>query len=257
MPDGGRGIHRTRAGYDLAEAAAGDSLRYRIMLLGVRLLVRSLFRVRLDGLQHWPSAPFCLVVNHHNAWDPMIVMAVAPARPRITWFGPRVPIEDFSRDAKYRLMAYFGGVIPIDPDKATLTSAVRSVRSVFAAGGALGIFAEGHGYFRESGLAPFEEGAVSFAVMARAPIVPCTVVGTTYLWLGKRLRVRFGEPISTADVRGAAERDALTQRVRDAMLGMLPRREPRPPGNRPLRRQLTDLFHGPEDIARRVAELGE
>ena len=128
--------------------------------------MRALFRVRAEGLENWPAAPFCIVLNHHNAWDPMIVIAAVPARPRITWFGPRVSVEDFARIYQYRLMAYFGGTIPIDPEKATLTSAVRAVRGVFAGGGVLGIFAEGHGYFRETQIEPFEEGAVAFAAGA-------------------------------------------------------------------------------------------
>jgi 1-acyl-sn-glycerol-3-phosphate acyltransferase len=234
-----------------------DTRRYRVMQAADRLLVRALFRVRVEGLDHWPPAPFCLVLNHHNAWDPLIVMAVVPATPRITWFGPRVSIEEFSRGLQYRVIGFFGGAIPIDPEKATLGSAVRAVRRVFASGGVLGIFAEGHGAFAESALDPFEEGAVSFAATAQVPIVPCVVVGTTYLWLGKRLRVSFGAPIPSKGVRGAEAREELTQRVRGAMQAMLPAHEPRPPGRRLLRRFLTDLFHGPEDVARRVKALGE
>jgi 1-acyl-sn-glycerol-3-phosphate acyltransferase len=237
------------------ERGVETSLRYRVMRLAVRALVAALFRVRVEGVERWPRAPFCLVLNHHNAWDPLIVIAVTPASPRITWFGPRE--SDFSRGFKNRVMAFFVGVIPIDPEKATLTSAVRAVRRIFAAGGVLGIFAEGHGAFREAALDPFEDGAVSFAATARVPIVPCVIVGTTYLWLGKRLRVSFGAPISTEGARSAEARAELTGRVRAAMEAMLPDHEPAPPGRRPLRRLLTDLFHGPHDVARRVEALGE
>ena len=236
---------------------AGDTPRYRVMWWAVRLLVGSLFRVKVEGLAHWPAAPFCIVLNHHNAWDPLIVIAAVPPTPRITWFGPRVRVEDFARDPKYRLMQFFGGAIPIDPEKASLTSAVRSVRGVFAAGGVLGIFAEGHGFFRESALEPFEEGAISFATAAGVPVVPGVVVGTTYLWWGKRLRVSFGEPIPTHGVRGADARASLSEQVRAAMIAMLPRHEPRAPARQPLRGFLTDLFHGPDDVARRVAELDQ
>ena len=87
--------------------------------------------MRATGLDRWPEAPFCLVLNHHNGWDPMLVMAASPLRPRVTWFGPKE--ADFSRGFKNRVMAFFGGVIPYDPEKTTLTSAVRAVRRVFAA----------------------------------------------------------------------------------------------------------------------------
>jgi hypothetical protein len=82
------------------------------------------------------------------------------------------------------------------------------------------------------------------------------ISGTTYVWFGKRISVRFGDPIPTVGVRGGAAREALTERVRAAMTAMLPEREPPPPGRRPLR-GLTDLFNGTDDVRRRVDELGE
>jgi 1-acyl-sn-glycerol-3-phosphate acyltransferase len=225
------------------------------MRWSVRAVVGALFRVRADGLDRWPAAPFCLVTNHHNGWDPMIFIAVMPERPRVTWFGPKE--ADFSRGFKNRVMGFFGGVIPFNPEKTTLTSATRAVRRVFDAGGVLGIFAEGRNGFRETSIQPFEEGAIVFATMAGVPIVPAVVSGTTHLWLGKRLTVRFGEPIPTAGARGAAARAELTERVRAAMAAMLPEREPGPPGRRPLRGFLTDALNGPDDVRRRVDEIGE
>jgi 1-acyl-sn-glycerol-3-phosphate acyltransferase len=217
--------------------------------------VGGLFRVRADGVEHWPQAPFCLVVNHHSGWDPIILISVMPQRPRVTWFGPKE--ADFSRGFKNRVMAFFGGVIPFDPEKTTLTSATRAVRRVFASGGVLGIFAEGRNGFRETQLQPFEEGAFVFATMAGAPIVPCVITGTTHVWFGKPIDVRFGEPIPTAGARGGAARAELSERVRAAMATMLPHREPPSRGRRPLRKLLTDVFNGPDDVRRRVEELGE
>ena len=92
-------------------------------------------------------------------------------------------------------MAFFGGMIPYNPEKTTLTSAVRAVRRVFEADGVLGIFAEGRIGFRETELLPFEEGAAAFAVASGVPVVPCAIVGSTDLWFRKRIEVRFGQPI--------------------------------------------------------------
>ena len=154
-----------------------------------RLIVRLLFDVRATGLEHMPAPPFQLVANHHNGFDPMLVMSITPVDPRITWFGPRE--ADFSRGFKNRVMAYFGGMIPYNPEKTTLTSAVRAVRRVFEADGVLGIFAEGRIGFRESEM-PFEEGAAAFAAMSAVPVVPCAIVGSTDLWFRRRVEVRFG-----------------------------------------------------------------
>jgi 1-acyl-sn-glycerol-3-phosphate acyltransferase len=228
--------------------------RYRFMWALDRAVLRLLFDVRPTGLDRWPPAPFCLALNHHNGWDPMLVLAVVPLTPRITWFGPKE--ADFSRGFKNRVMAFFGGLIPYNPEKTTLTSAVRAVRRVFAAGGVLGIFAEGRVGFREGELLPFEDGAVVFAAAAGVPIVPGAIVGSTFLWFRKRVEVRFGEPISTAEARGREGRAELDSQVRAAMAALLPDREPRLPRRRPLR-FLGDLLTGADDLARRRAELGE
>ena len=226
--------------------------RYRLMWRLSRTLVRVLFDVRATGLEHWPRPPFQLVANHHNGWDPLLVLGVVPLEPRITWFGPRE--ADFSRGFKNRVMAFFGGMIPYHPARTTLTSAVRAVRRVFAAGGVLGIFAEGQVGFRETELLPFEEGAAAFAAASGVPVVPCAIVGSSRLWFRRRVEVRFGPPIPTDDARDRAGRAALEARIRDAVAELIPTEEPRLPRRRPLERLLTDLLNGAEDAERRRRE---
>jgi 1-acyl-sn-glycerol-3-phosphate acyltransferase len=233
---------------ELSVAVTG---RYRFLWGLNRTLVRLLFDVRASGLEHWPAPPFQLVANHHNGVDPMLVLSVAPIEPRITWFGPRE--TDFSRGFKNRVMAFFGGIIPYNPEKTTLTSAVRAVRRVFEADGVLGIFAEGRIGFRESELLPFEDGAAAFAASSGVPIVPCAIVGSTELWFRRRIEVRFGTPIGTDGIRGREAREELEARMRAAIAEMLPDREPHLPRRRPLA-FLTNLLNGAEDVARRQAE---
>jgi 1-acyl-sn-glycerol-3-phosphate acyltransferase len=228
--------------------------RYRVLWTGNRTLVKMLFDVRASGIDRWPAAPFCLVLNHHNGWDPLLVMAAAPLRPRIIWFGPKE--ADFSRGFKNRVMAFFGGVLPYHPDRTTLTSAVRSVRRVFAAGGVLGIFAEGRVGFRETALLPFEDGAVTFAAAAGVPIVPAAIVGSTYLWFRRRVEIRFGPAISTDGARSREVRQAIETQVRDAFTELLPATEPILPARRPLR-FVGDLLTGRGELEQRRADLGE
>jgi 1-acyl-sn-glycerol-3-phosphate acyltransferase len=222
--------------------------RYRLMWWLVRAVVRPLFDVRAVGIEHWPAAPFQLVANHHNGWDPLLVIAVAPLEPRITWFGPRE--ADFSHGFKNRVMGFFGGMIPYDPAGTTMTSAVRAVRRVFDAGGVLGIFAEGRIGFDETQLRPFEEGATWFAVASAVPVVPCAIVGSTDLWFRKRVEIRFGAPVSPEGARGREARSALETRVRHEIAGMLPAEHPVVASRRPLR-FLSDLLNGADDVARR------
>jgi 1-acyl-sn-glycerol-3-phosphate acyltransferase len=230
------------------ELSVAVTPRYRLMWGLNRALVRLLFDVRVNGIEQWPAPPFQVVANHHNGFDPLLVLSVVPVEPRITWFGPRE--ADFSRGFKNRLMAFFGGVIPYNPEKTTLTSAVRAVRRVFDAGGVLGIFAEGRIGFRESDLLPLEEGAAAFAVTSRVPVVPCAIVGSTRLWFRRRIEIRFGAPIPTDATHGREARTALEARMRDGITALLPESEPQLPRRRPLS-FLTDLLNGTEDVARR------
>ncbi|MCV0402357.1 MAG: 1-acyl-sn-glycerol-3-phosphate acyltransferase [Chloroflexi bacterium] len=230
------------------ELSVAVTRRYRVMWFANRLVIRALLDVRAVGRDRWPEPPFLLASNHHNGADPLIVMAALPLEPRITWFGPRE--ADFSRGFKNRVMAFFGGVIPYHPQGTTLTSAIRAVRRVFAAGGVLGIFAEGRIGFRESELLDLEEGAAGFAIASRVPIVPCAIVGSTRLWFRRRVEVRFGPPLVLDGSRGRAERDATEARLREAMRALLPIDEPALPKRRPLE-WLTDLLNGRDDIDRR------
>jgi 1-acyl-sn-glycerol-3-phosphate acyltransferase len=222
--------------------------RYRLAWILNRVVMRGLFDLRSDGREGWPQPPFQIVANHHNGFDPLLVMAVTPVRPRITWFGPKE--ADFSRGFKNRVMGFVGGMIPYDPEKTTLTSAVRAVRRVFEAGGVLAIFAEGRIGFAETDLLPFEDGAVAFAIGSGVPIVPCAIVGSTSLWFRRRIVIRFGPPLPTAGMRGRQARAELEAHLRDALAALLPDREPRLPRRRPLS-ALTDLLNGADDVARR------
>jgi len=213
----------------------------------VRLVLGSLFEIRADGMDRWPAAPFLLALTHHSGWDPMIVTSVSPARPRITWFGPKE--ADFSRGFKNRVMAFFGGVIPYNPEKTTLVSAVRAVRHVFEADGVLAIFVEGRVGFRESELLPFEEGAVAFATASGVPMVPGAIVGSAELWFRRRIAVRFGAALSSEGLRGASGRAQLEGDLRAAISALLPATEAALPRRRPLA-WIGEVFDGADDRER-------
>lgn len=228
--------------------------RYRLIHAVNWLLVRALWRVEASGLEHWPQPPFVLVVNHHNAWDSQIVMAVAPASPVVTWFGPRT--DDPDAGWMNAVIRWAGVAIPIRRDGSDLVSAARTVRQLLAAGGVLGIFPEGHAGYRESTVLPFEDGAIAFAATAGVPLVPCAIVGSNRLWWGRTVIVRSGTPIPTIGRRGRAEREGLETEIRGALIGLLPSSEPPLPARRPFERFLTTVLEGEPDRSRRRQEQG-
>jgi hypothetical protein len=77
--------------------------------------------------------------------------------------------------------------------------------------------------------------------------------GSTQLWFRRRIEIRFGPPLSTAGLRGRAERGDLELRLRAALEALLPAGEPILPRRRPLS-FLTDLLNGEEDIRRRGSQ---
>jgi 1-acyl-sn-glycerol-3-phosphate acyltransferase len=154
-------------------------------------------------------------------------------------------------------MGFFGGMIPFNPRKTNLPSSVRAVQRVFDAGGVLAITPEGTLGFRETELLPLQEGATLFAAISGVPIVPCVVIGSSTLWLRKRIVVRFGEPIQVDRGAGRTARQALAGRVRAGMLALLPDAEPTYPRRRPGGDYLSDVFNGRREAANRREYMAE
>jgi 1-acyl-sn-glycerol-3-phosphate acyltransferase len=185
----------------------------------------------------------------------MLVLAISPLRPRITWFGPKE--VNFSKGFKNRVMGFFGGMIPFNPSKTNLGSSVRAVQRVFDSGGVLAIAAEGTLGFREAELLPLQDGATVFAALSGVPVLPGVIVGSSTLWLRKEIVVRFGEPIAVSRGGDRDERARVAEQVRAGMASLLPEREPVYPERRPGSVFLTDLFNGPGEKARWRKHMAE
>ena len=86
------------------------------------------------------------------------------------------------------------------------------------------------------------EGAAYFALRSGVPVVPIAINGTSWLRLGRTVRVTIGEPIEAS---GRPTREAvatLTARTWDALHAMLVGRpDLAPPG--PFGRWLTEVFN--------------
>jgi 1-acyl-sn-glycerol-3-phosphate acyltransferase len=216
------------------------TLRYWFTRIAVAVVVRAYLRLRIEYLERLPTGPAVLCFNHQNWVDPFVLMAALPARPRLYFFGPRE--VDMSVGGRNRLMSWSGAAVPYKPGNHDLLGATRRVRAVFDAGGVLAIAGEGRIHVGETRVLPLNEGAAYFALRAGVPIVPVAINGTSWLRLGRRVRVRIGEPLVGTGRPTREAIAALTDRTWVA-LSVLVADHPdyRPPG--PVGRWLTELFN--------------
>lgn len=195
-------------------------------------LVRALFRVRVEGLEHVPSSgPAILAFNHVSVLDgPVLAVEVAWRHRRQSRF--LVAAEFFQRRVIGAILRRFGQ-IPIrrgQHDDDALDDAIATVRR-----GALAAIAPEGTVNRDGGteLQRIRRGVARIAVPTGSPIVPVGVWGTQRRWPRSGLRLgppwrptvalSFGPPILSAgdDVDGAI--DDVTARLRERLAGQVAR----------------------------------
>ena len=167
--------------------------RFGVLRLSIRIIVRLLFRVRLEGAERLPDGPAMYCSNHLNWTDPLVLLSVLPATPKLAMFGPRE--ADMTKGGRNRLIVWAGFGIPYRPEKTELLETTRRVQGVLADGWVIVIFGEGRIHRGERELLPLAEGTAFFALRAGVPIVPIAINGTSWLRFGARVRIRIGEPI--------------------------------------------------------------
>lgn len=215
------------------------------------LVARAYLRLRLDNRRNLPDGPAIYCFNHLNWADPFLLMAILPMRPRLTFFGPKE--EDMSVGGRNRLMTWTGATIPYRPGKKDLIVATKRVHAVIAAGGVVAIAGEGRIRPFEGRLGPLNEGAAYFALREGIPLVPIAINGTSWLALGRRVRVVVGEPLVGSGRPNRENVDALTASCHAALLTLVrDEHEHERPG--PFGRWLTEAFNDWPEGDREAAE---
>jgi len=140
------------------------------------VLVNTLYRIRVDGMQHLPEdGPALLVCNHVSFMDPLILMASLrrPARFVMYYKIFNIPLLHFVfKTAK---------AIPIagqKEDPAVLERAFEDVDAALARGEMVCIFPEG-GLTKDGAIAPFRPGVEKILARRPVPVVPMALRG---LW---------------------------------------------------------------------------
>ena len=156
--------------------------------LGSRL-ARSLFAVRVTGLEHVPATgPVLLAGGHSGLLDGPLVFLLAPRRTAL------LAKSDIFVGPWPRLWGWLE-VLPVHRGSADRT-ALKGGLSVLQAGGALTVFPEGT---RGSGrLDEISDGLAYLALRSGAPVVPLSLTGTQRALPVGSARPRLRTPVHLA-----------------------------------------------------------
>jgi 1-acyl-sn-glycerol-3-phosphate acyltransferase len=198
---------------------------YRIIRPIVTGISRTLWRVRVVGLEHVPkSGGFILAPSHRSMMD--IPFAAIVTNRRIRFMGKS---SLFGVPVLGTLFKWLGG-IPVERD-GTDRKAVRESVAMLTAGEVLCVYPEGT---RQHGpkIQPLQPGAAYFALRSGAPIIPIGIAGAEEILRTKsdpiprfgRVTIVIGPPlVPEARTSGVVPRervDALTATLADALQGV-------------------------------------
>ena len=195
----------------------------RAVHLIMRLLVRLLTKVTIEGLENVPAqGAFVLAVNHLDYLDAPIVFAVMPRR-TVVFAADKWAKTPFSG----WILSHVGTAIYVDrgaPDRKALAAAL----TVLKTGGALAMAPEGT-RSPTGGLTQGHTGVAYLATRSSAPILPMIAYGqeqAQHNW--KRLRrvpvhIRIGPLIHLPPGKARTEQlDAYTDQLMLTLAAMLP-----------------------------------
>jgi 1-acyl-sn-glycerol-3-phosphate acyltransferase len=165
------------AGRGATPAARSHDGVYRVAALVVKPLMRTWFRIRIEGTGHIPaSGPVILASNHRSNMDP-VLLAAAVRRP--VAFMAKAELFVWPLGWILHLIGQFpvqrGGI-----DR----EALRRTSAVLARGGVLGLFPEGTR--GDGSFASVHPGLAYIVLRERCPVLPVAIFGT------ERVRRRFG-----------------------------------------------------------------
>jgi 1-acyl-sn-glycerol-3-phosphate acyltransferase len=170
---------------------APSSPTYRAVRRFAHAVLRTVYRLDVDGAERVPAAgPLLVVANHESVLDPFVLGTAVPRQLR---FLAKAELWRYAPVA--RAMDVLGA-IPVERERGDV-AALAAARVALEAGAAVAIFPQGR--VRSTG--PWLRGAARLALTTGAPLLPVRLLGTAdALSRGRvglpRLRVVVGTPIT-------------------------------------------------------------
>jgi len=171
--------------------SGGERLRRSLIWHVVTGLLRVLFslscRIRVVAYEPLPKGRgYLLVANHISHFDPPIIGTYIGAR--VEW----VAMAELFHGPVLQALFSGLGVIPVDrmgTDRGAVRAAFREAARRLKEGRVIGIFPEGgirDGAASIINGAEMKEGAMSLALIAGAPVLPCVILGSERLYNRRR-----------------------------------------------------------------------
>jgi len=188
----------------------------------VRVLMRLLFRLRIDGIENVPiEGPVIISPNHVSALDPLAVAASLSVKQfHTTFWGGWVGI--LFKNPLSRAFSHAMRILPVEP-KAGPISNLALASAVLGRARSLVWFPEGE-RSHSGELSRFRPGVGLLMLAADAPVVPVWIEGAgRALPPGRRIprptriALRFGTPVRAAELDAEGRGDSPEERIANAL----------------------------------------
>ncbi len=163
---------------------------YYLGRFAVKLIMRFMFRISVQGTQHIPNLGAVIICSRHiSNWDPLLI-GISMKRP-VSFMAK----EELFRFKPLGMLIKSVHGFPVARG-ANDRAAIKTALHILSQDGILVVFPEGFRNRTQTGLEPLQRGAALLASRSDAAVVPVGIVGP-YRLFGK-VHIRFGEPFVIA-----------------------------------------------------------
>ena len=164
-------------------------MRYWILRAIATLIVKSIFKLKVEGFENLPKKTnFILVANHTSYLDPVVIGVAIPKK--FYW----ITLREFYNTNFLRWVALKKETLPTGNSSDKAIDLLMKNESV-------GLFPEG-GRSRDGKLREFRRGAALLAIKTGRPVVPCAIIGAYEALPGleklpklfQLIKVKIGKP---------------------------------------------------------------